>query len=336
VTFVKLSIGANDYTTVTVTLTSGQGYTVAYNEDTGVSTATAFNGSTLSNGGSQYITTGSVFKAKYKANSGKNNSASISGSSPTTALSTSDQSYTATTNNITITPSGASSTCVMPGTLITLADGTQKAIENVTYGDKILVWNFFTGKYEAQEIAILVYHGDELYNVLNLVFSDGTKLRTIGEHGVFDYTLNKYVYPTEEDYLDFIGHQFVKYNNSTGTYDLVTLDNAYYQQEYTGAYSITSAVTSNALAEGLLTVAPPDDFYNWVEMSDKLKYDNEKFKQDVATYGLYTYDDFKDYVTYETFVAFNGAYLKIAVEKGYFTFDRILELIEMYHAWMPL
>ena len=226
--------------------------------------------------------------------------------------------------------------CLATGTLITLADGTQKAIENVTYGDKILVWNFFTGKYEAQEIAILVYHGDELYNVLNLVFSDGTKLRTIGDHGVFDYTLNKYVYPTEEDYLDFIGHQFVKYNNSTGTYDLVTLDNAYYQQEYTGAYSITSAVTSNALAEGLLSVAPPDDFYNWVEMSDKLRYDNEKFEQDVATYGLYTYDDFKDYVTYETFVAFNGAYLKIAVEKGYFTFDRILELIEMYHAWMPL
>ena len=226
--------------------------------------------------------------------------------------------------------------CLATGTLITLADGTQKAIENVTYGDKILVWNFFTGKYEAQEIAILVYHGDELYNVLNLVFSDGTKLRTIGEHGVFDYTLNKYVYPTEEDYLDFIGHQFVKYNNSTGTYDLVTLDNAYYQQEYTGAYSITSAVTSNALAEGVLSVAPPDDFYNWVEMSDKLRYDNEKFEQDVATYGLYTYDDFKDYVTYETFVAFNGAYLKIAVEKGYFTFDRILELIEMYHAWMPL
>ena len=49
----------------------------------------------------------------------------------------------------------------------------------------------------------------------------------------------------------------------------------------------------------------------------------------------YTYEDFADYVTEEQFVEWNGAYLKIAVEKGYFTFDYILELIEMYKGWMP-
>ena len=70
-------------------------------------------------------------------------------------------------------------------------------------------------------------------------------------------------------------------------------------------------------------------------MDGKLTYDVEQFQKDVETYGLYTYEDFKDYVTYEQFVDWNGAYLKVAVEKGYFTFDYILKLIEMYKGWMP-
>ena len=79
----------------------------------------------------------------------------------------------------------------------------------------------------------------------------------------------------------------------------------------------------------------PEDFYNWVEMDGKLKYDAEQFAKDVETYGLYTYEDFKDYVTYEQFVAWNDAYLKVPVEKGYFTFEYILGLIELYKSWMP-
>ena len=85
----------------------------------------------------------------------------------------------------------------------------------------------------------------------------------------------------------------------------------------------------------MLTVAPPDDFYNWVEMGDKVRYDAQKFNADVEKYGLYTYEDFEDYVTYEQFVEWNGAYLKIPVEKGIFTFDYIIELIELYKEYMP-
>ena len=70
-------------------------------------------------------------------------------------------------------------------------------------------------------------------------------------------------------------------------------------------------------------------------MSGKLQYDTEQFAKDVETYGLYTYEDFADYVTYEQFEAFNGAYLKIPVEKGLFTFDYIIELIDLYVSYMP-
>ena len=70
-------------------------------------------------------------------------------------------------------------------------------------------------------------------------------------------------------------------------------------------------------------------------MYGKLHYDVEQFNSDVEKYGLYSYNVFADYVTYEQFIDWNGAYLKIPVEKGLFTFEYILELIEMYKGYMP-
>lgn len=224
--------------------------------------------------------------------------------------------------------------CFTPDTLITLADGSQKRVDEVNDNDKVLAWDFFAGTYVEKEISLLVNHGEALYKVANLKFSDNSMLRIIAEHGIFDYDLNKFVYITVDNMNEYIGHRFVKCA-ADGSYNLVTLEEAYETEEYTSAWSISSAETSNAFASGLLTVAPPEDFYNWIEMDEKLHYDVEQFQKDVATYGLYTYEDFKDYVTYEQFVEWNGAYLKIAVEKGHFTFEYILELIEMYKGWMP-
>ncbi len=230
--------------------------------------------------------------------------------------------------------SGGSTPCFTPDTLITLSDGSQKRVNELSFGDKILAWDFFSGSYVEKDISLLVNHGANLNNVIYTKYSDGTLLKLVGEHGVFDFDLNKFVYITANNVTDYIGHRFVKQNLEDG-YDIVTMTEGYVIKEYVEAWSVSSSVTSNAFASGLLTVAPPEDFYNWVEMDEKLHYDVEQFMRDVETYGLYTYEDFKDYVTYEQFVAWNGAYLKIPVEKGYFTFDYILELIELYKGWMP-
>ncbi len=224
--------------------------------------------------------------------------------------------------------------CFTPDTLITLADGTQKRVDELAFGDKILAWDFFTGTYVEKDISLLVNHGEGIYRVANLVFSDGTTLRLIADHGVFDYDLNRFVYINVDNMHEYVGHRFVQYS-ADGSYNVITLTEAYETEEHTTAWSVSSSGTSNAFASGLLTVAPPEDFYNWIEMGGKLTYDVEQFQKDIETYGLYTYDDFKDYVTYEQFIDWNGAYLKIAVEKGYFTFEYILELIELYQGWMP-
>lgn len=218
--------------------------------------------------------------------------------------------------------------CFSADTFITMADGTTKAVKDITTEDTILTYNFFTGETEAKEVALVVNHGVAQYPVANLTFSDGTVLKIIEDHGVFDYELNQYVYISVDNMEEYVGHTFVKM--SPDGYELVTLDKAEKTYEVTGAYSLTSAGNANAIAEGMLTVAPPDDFYNWIEMGEKLRYDTEKFQKDVETYGLYTYDDFRHLVTFDQFVELNGAYLKIPVEKGIFTWDYILELIHLY------
>ena len=61
-----------------------------------------------------------------------------------------------------------------------------------------------------------------------------------------------------------------------------------------------------------------------------MKYDEEKMQADIEKYGLYTYEEFAEYVTYEQFIAFNGPYLKVLVGRGIVTFDEILNLINTY------
>ncbi len=262
------------------------------------------------------------------------NGIGVDGNQDTTAQTITYQNSIASTDTWSLDADSDPGGCFTPDTLITLADGTQKRVDQLEFGDKILAWDFFTGTYVEKDISLLVNHGEGLYRIANLVFSDGTILRIIADHGIFDYDLNKFVYITVDNMHEYIGHRFVQYA-ADGSYNIITLTDAYETKEYTTAWSVSSSGTSNAFASGLLTVAPPEDFYNWIEMGDKLMYNAEQFQRDIETYGLYTYDDFKDYVTYEQFIDWNGAYLKIAVEKGYFTFEYILELIELYKGWMP-
>lgn len=223
--------------------------------------------------------------------------------------------------------------CFAKGTKILLSNGIYKNIEDLSYNDEIITWNFYTGKYESSKIAILVDHGEEIYNVLNLKFSDDYGISIIADHGLFDYDLNKFVYISIDNYKEYIGHKFVVYKN--GENHTVTLLRGYIEEKLTNAYSITSAINYNVIANNMLTCPPPGEFYNFVKMGEKLRIDVNAFDKDVETYGLYDYDVFEPYgISYETFIAFNGPYLKIPVEKGIFTFDYIINLFNQYKSWI--
>ena len=67
------------------------------------------------------------------------------------------------------------------------------------------------------------------------------------------------------------------------------------------------------------------------EIGKNMKYDEVKMQADIEKYGLFTYDDFVETgITYDQFVAFNGAYMKILIGRGIITWQDVLDTINNY------
>ena len=226
---------------------------------------------------------------------------------------------------------GGGGICFAPGTLITLADGTQKPVEELTFDDKLLVWDFFTGAYASQPAVLIFSHEEDVFSVISLHFSDGTLFRIIGEHGVFDYDLNRFVYISQENAEDFIGHQFVKCAPEGG-YDLVTLDHVKVTEELIEAWSVISSYEFNAFASDLLTLSHPAEVFDMVPMGETLRYDTERFQQIVAEYGTYDYEDLALFFTKEQFEALRGKYMKIFMTSGYMSQEEMGALLQIFAA----
>lgn len=80
---------------------------------------------------------------------------------------------------------GAAS-CLIKGTLITLADGSKKPVEDITYDDELLVWNFYKGCFDkAKPRWIKIAQTANVYN--KLTFDNGATLGLVGEGGTQGY-----------------------------------------------------------------------------------------------------------------------------------------------------
>lgn len=225
------------------------------------------------------------------------------------------------------------SVCFAKGTLITMADGSQKKIENIKPGEMIMSINHETGKYEAAKAFIKVNHGYSLYSIIKLKFSDNSELKLIGNHGLFDITLNRYVPITEDNLYEYIGHEFLKYNENINVDNSVKLISAEIIEEYNESYTIASEQNMNHIINGLVgNITTVDGIYNFFEFDSNFKYDEIKMKEDIEKYGLYSYEEFSSYTTEYVFNAINMKYYKISVGKGYMTYEDVLDVLETYNA----
>ena len=90
------------------------------------------------------------------------------------------------------------SICLAKGTLITLLNGLKKAIENIVYTDILMVWDFDNGLFsEATPLWIKKVETTTQYNLLT--FSDGTRLKTINQHRIFNKERGMFTYPMTDD-----------------------------------------------------------------------------------------------------------------------------------------
>lgn len=233
----------------------------------------------------------------------------------------------------TLKEAGSGSSCIAEGTMITLADGTQKAVEDLQVGDMIMVFNHYTGKYDARPLVINVHADEEArwHRIVNIQFSNGALWRIAWTHGIYDCTLNEYVMISEENIDEFIGHEFYYTDGVNG--QKVTMTGYYFTEEFIKVYSPAPAEFINYFANGLLNGAPLPDTdtagqLNYFEFEENMMYDEAQMQADIEKYGLYTYEDFADYIPEELFYALPFQYVKISVAKGLMTWEEIIHLIE--------
>lgn len=227
--------------------------------------------------------------------------------------------------------------CVTEGTMITLADGSQKAVEDLTGDEMLLVWNMFTGEFDSAPILFIDSEPAAEFEVIKLTFSDGTVVEVIDEHAFWNFDLNKYVF-IREDAAKYIGDTFNRqtYNeNGEMSYSAVQLTDVDIVTEYTTAWSpvtyghlcyyVNGMLSMPGATEGLINIFEVDP--------ETMTIDPEQYSADIAEYGLYTYDEFVEEV-FELpevmFEAFNGQYMKVAIGKGLITVERLGELFARY------
>ena len=94
--------------------------------------------------------------------------------------------------------SGTTGMCLIAGTRITLSDGSTKAIEHISYDDHIRVWDFDTASF-AQARALWIKRVETATAYNELMFSDGSSLRTVDQHRIFNKQAGAFTYPMTDD-----------------------------------------------------------------------------------------------------------------------------------------
>lgn len=75
--------------------------------------------------------------------------------------------------------------CISAGTLVTLADGSRKAIETLKAGDAIQAWDEDSNQVVKAQIKRLLIHQDAPYTLNRVQGSDGDEIQITGNHPVY-------------------------------------------------------------------------------------------------------------------------------------------------------
>ncbi len=321
--------GVNVFTTastITITYTDGRVLTVNMSKISGSSPGTKT--AKINTSGSVYFTTEGALNNKPTATSSQNKctitSVSYKGNNGSTVTNDTD---------VTVTWALGSSSgggCVTPDTLVTLSDGSQKRIDELTHSDTLKVWDFEKGEYTTAPIAVIRNHGLENNTVVTLEFSDGTVTKVVNEHGYYNKDLKKFVAINANDAQAYIGHSFVK--EADGSYETVVLENVTVEENEIEAWSLLTAGHYNFITDGIFSISSSVrglEYLSPFEHNDSMQIDEIKKQQDVERYGMYTYEDFEGILTKEQFDALNMSQIKVSVGKGIITWEDLMYIIEI-------
>ncbi len=242
-----------------------------------------------------------------------------------------------TTSNMTLT-SGiyeayyyeSSGGCILPTTKVLMADGTYKPAGLIEKGDKVISFNHETGKLETNVVIVNAHKNKEAKdcNVLHLTFSNGNTTDLVYKHGYFDLTLNKYVYLSIDNYLEYIGHEFA-YVDSKLNRIKIKLVSGEVKRMHTKVVSPVTANHLNLIADNMLSLSSSmDGLFNIFEYDPAtLAFDKDKMQRDIDKYGLLGYESFQQYFPKKIYDLLPCKYLGVSIGKGLITWDVIEQYI---------
>jgi len=148
--------------------------------------------------------------------------------------------------------------CLAEGTLITLADESTKPIENILMSDLIKVWDFDNGVFaSANPLWIKQQETTTKYNLLT--FSDGSTLKTIEQHRIFNKEAGAFTYPMTDDTP--IGTTTINVRGEE-----VTLVDKCIMIDIVNYYNVITKHYLNLYADGILTSMRYNNIYPIVDM----------------------------------------------------------------------
>ena len=131
-----------------------------------------------------------------------------------------------------------------------LADGLVKNVEDITYSDLLAVWNYENGSI-TYEYPIWIEKEQTTNHYQLTKFSDGTVLKTIGYHGIFNMDMNMFVSVDDMDNFK-VGTRVAKIDEFGNIYT-TTVESIELVNDVVNYYHVVSTRYYNIIANDFLT-----------------------------------------------------------------------------------
>ena len=204
--------------------------------------------------------------------------------------------------------------CITGDTLVTLEDGREIPVAELEDDDRIQVWDFDKGKVASAPLTAFIKRDNpDGFDVIRVAFEDGSTVGVVFKHLFFDITLGKFV-EVNANSMDFVGHQFAKVVDGKVRPEKVA--SIGYNGKVTTCYGPQAEGSWNFLADSFITGNGGQ-----AAICNMFDFDTEamKFKgkaEDLAKYGLLSYDALNDVISKRTFDSNHCEELSVAFGKG--------------------
>ncbi|MCQ2415755.1 MAG: hypothetical protein MJ063_06925, partial [Lachnospiraceae bacterium] len=152
------------------------------------------------------------------------------------------------------------------------------------------------------------------------------EVTVIEEHGFYDQEEQEYVFINLQNAEEYIGDHFYHADSN----NWLELKSCKVSNERVDAYAIITSGHLNHMSNGMLSMCDGTVkmIANIFEYDDRMRYDADKKKADIETYGLTPIEkilEFDGFIEAD-YVDYNLQYLNVAIGKGLTTWERIKAL----------